>query len=85
MLHGDIKLSNIMFANDSDSSLKLIDFGMSRHVMPEDPPNRDMIGTPNYQAPEIIRGAYGLKADTWSLGTFVLFKFSHSNIELTPS
>lgn len=53
VVHGDIKLTNIMV--DSSRNIRLIDFGYSSSLSS----NRDLIanysGTPVYLAPEIIR------------------------------
>jgi serine/threonine protein kinase len=65
--HCDIKLSNIMFANDT---AKIIDFGMAQFI-------RDQVlltkyvGSINYMAPEIFAGAYNEQIDIWALGCVV--------------
>ncbi|CEO95782.1 non-specific serine/threonine protein kinase [Plasmodiophora brassicae] len=71
LVHGDIKLSNIMFADERDSSLRLIDFGMSQACQGGEP-LREIVGTPNYQSPDVISGSYSFPSDCWSLGV-VLF------------
>lgn len=72
IVHGDLKLSNIMFGDESDDSLRVIDFGLSQYRLDGSPPLTEMVGTPNYQAPEVVSGSYSFEADLWSLGV-VLF------------
>jgi serine/threonine protein kinase len=71
IVHGDIKLSNVMFADQTDESLRLIDFGMSQYC-PDGTVLTEMVGTPNYQSPDVISGTYSYESDCWSLGV-VLF------------
>lgn len=53
IVHGDLKLSNIMIS--SDHKIKLIDFGFS-NIVPGFEAKIDMYsGTPAYLAPEIIK------------------------------
>ena len=53
VVHGDIKLTNIMI--DSKRQIRLIDFGYSSCVESEDDFISNYSGTPVYLAPEIIR------------------------------
>eukprot|EP01128_Nolandella_sp_AFSM9_P012011 TRINITY_DN887_c4_g1_i1.p1 TRINITY_DN887_c4_g1~~TRINITY_DN887_c4_g1_i1.p1 ORF type:complete len:863 (+),score=241.71 TRINITY_DN887_c4_g1_i1:178-2589(+) len=65
--HRDLKPENLLFSDNSYSSLKLVDFGEAKSV--KKGPLRDYVGTPDYMAPEVLRGtAYGVKVDCWSLG-----------------
>lgn len=72
IFHLDIKLENFAFADNGE--LKLIDFGHSRKNNPESGMISAVVGTPNYQAPEISRGApfSGRMVDVFSLG-IILF------------
>jgi hypothetical protein len=72
--HGDIKPSNIGFAQDGPP--KLLDFGLTRAiaVLPGDqaeyiaPDRQPVSGTPAYLSPEVRRGApAGPALDTWAL------------------
>ena len=74
VIHRDIKPENFLFATEKkDSLLKAIDFGLSgfcgeREVLD------DIVGSPYFVAPEILKKAYDLKADEWSIGvlTYIL-------------
>jgi len=51
-VHRDLKPNNIMFANESINSLKILDFGLSaknNHIGEMD----DKVGTVIYMAPEL--------------------------------
>ncbi|MEI7902735.1 MAG: protein kinase [bacterium] len=65
LIHGDIKPGNIVL--DRDGNAKLVDFGLSGMT------RRDgygaLVGTPNYIAPELLRGATDThRSDLYSLG-----------------
>lgn len=67
--HGDIKPSNIGFAQDGPP--KLLDFGLSRAiaVVPGPIAGQPAGGTPAYLSPEVRRGEQaGPALDTWALG-----------------
>lgn len=66
LVHGDIKLENILLAGGS--KVLLSDFGLARH-----PPDDQLIncGTIEYAAPELISAEHGedpFKSDIWALG-----------------
>ena len=73
MIHRDIKPSNILL--NSDSCIKLCDFGLARSVAPTaarqtDPVMTDYVATRWYRAPEILFGApnYTKGVDVWAVG-----------------
>ena len=69
IIHRDIKLENILYGSpDSDSDVKIIDFGMSNRLQPGFHQLHSMVGTPYYLAPEVLSGTYGKECDVWSLG-----------------
>lgn len=74
--HCDLKPDNCIFANASeDAPLKIIDFGMAKHVANR-AYFRDFAGTPYYVAPEVLDGKFNESADCWSLG-IIMFVLLH--------
>lgn len=69
VIHRDLKLENFLFQDKgSDSDLKMIDFGLSKHFEEGDL-QTEKVGTPYSVAPEIILGkGYDEKCDVWSIG-----------------
>jgi calcium-dependent protein kinase len=77
----DLKLENLILENKKDNAnLKVIDFGTSRKVNPDEKLSR-RIGTvplfiskppqPYYMAPEVLNKSYNLKCDVWSCGVIL--------------
>jgi len=65
LVHGDIKPANIVL--DRDGNAKLVDFGLSGMMRHDGHGN--LVGTPHYLAPEILRGAPDShRTDIYSLG-----------------
>lgn len=73
MTHRDIKAENIIFCDKEDLKIMIIDFGTAQHFIPGTMMTQSF-GTPNYMAPEVIKGFYNEKCDLWSIGilTYVL-------------
>ncbi|CAH1798050.1 unnamed protein product [Owenia fusiformis] len=72
--HLDLKPENVMLLNKNSQNIKLIDFGLSR-VIKQGEFHRDMIGTPEFVAPEVINyDPLSLATDMWSIGiiTYIL-------------
>jgi len=68
IVHRDIKPENILFSVPGDyTSLKLIDFGLSTHHFTK----KQVVGSPYYMAPEIIKGNFSFKTDNWSIGVIL--------------
>ena len=81
MVHRDIKPSNLMLARQGDRAvIKVLDFGLAK-VKSESPADGtlthdgQMLGTPDFIAPEQIRNARGadIRADIYSLGCTLYF------------
>nr|XP_046912754.1 putative protein kinase C delta type homolog isoform X1 [Dermatophagoides farinae]XP_046912761.1 putative protein kinase C delta type homolog isoform X2 [Dermatophagoides farinae] len=71
IIYRDLKLDNVMVANDGH--IRLVDFGMCVGKMYREeflPSN--FCGTPEYMAPEIIKGIkYNHSVDYWALGVVI--------------
>ena len=67
--HRDIKLENFLVSIINDKpQIKLIDFGLSCYI-PENNLMNEIVGSPYYQAPEILEGnSYSKMVDMWSIG-----------------
>jgi len=76
--HRDLKPENFLLKfPDDDSSIKLIDFGLSRKLKDNELMS-DPNGTPFYIAPEILEGEYTEAVDNWSLGVILYIMLSGS-------
>ncbi|CAI5459916.1 unnamed protein product [Closterium sp. Yama58-4] len=68
VLHMDVKPENVLMCHRlDDTHIKLIDFGVATRFTPG-VPCREVLGTPEYIAPEVLKGSYGPPADLWSAG-----------------
>lgn len=65
--HRDLKLENILLPDQDYRDIKVIDLGLARTVT-EGEYLDDIVGTPYYIAPEMLKRKYGLKCDVWSVG-----------------
>ena len=71
VVHRDIKCANILIGKNG--ICKLTDFGGAKMVKEEVSVLTTMQGTPNWMAPEIIKGVGGSRfSDIWSVGCTVL-------------
>jgi serine/threonine protein kinase len=69
----DLKPENMVL--DAKGYCVLVDLGLAKQL---DGPTFTFCGTPDYIAPEIIRGTgYTLAVDYWSLGVLLVSTFSH--------
>ncbi|KAL5545665.1 hypothetical protein UlMin_005352 [Ulmus minor] len=76
VMHRDLKPENFLFVNEEeDSRLKAIDFGLSVFFKPGDV-FHDVVGSPFYVAPEVLRRCYGPEADIWSAGVILYILLS---------
>ncbi|XP_031403679.1 calcium-dependent protein kinase 24 [Punica granatum] len=71
VIHRDLKPENFLFANRTETSpLKAIDFGLSTFFEPGQR-FREIVGSPYYMAPEVLRRDYGPEVDVWSTGVIL--------------
>jgi MAP/microtubule affinity-regulating kinase len=68
--HRDLRLDNICL--DNRRTVKVIDFGFGHRYDPADPTMDVQCGTPQYSAPEVLRGdPYAPSVDVWSAGVIL--------------
>lgn len=71
VMHRDLKPENFLFANKKETSpLKAIDFGLSVFFKPGEHFN-EIVGSPYYMAPEVLKRNYGPEIDVWSAGVIL--------------
>lgn len=74
--HRDLKPENFLLTSKGEGGeLKLTDFGLGVFFKPGDR-FRDLVGSPYYVAPEVLRKNYGFEADMWSLGVILYILLS---------
>lgn len=70
IVYRDLKPENCLL--NANGHLVLTDFGLSKAIGPDDGECRSIIGTPEYMAPEIIKGEpYDYAVDWWLLGCVI--------------
>ncbi|KAF3774722.1 Calcium-dependent protein kinase [Nymphaea thermarum] len=76
VMHRDLKPENFLFADAREEApLKTIDFGLSVFYKPGDV-FFDVVGSPYYVAPEVLKKHYGPEADVWSAGVILYILLS---------
>ncbi|OAY71788.1 Calcium-dependent protein kinase 7 [Ananas comosus] len=71
VMHRDLKPENFLFADASETSpLKAIDFGLSVCFKPGERFS-EIVGSPYYMAPEVLKRNYGPEIDVWSAGVIL--------------
>ncbi|XP_062212083.1 calcium-dependent protein kinase 9-like isoform X2 [Phragmites australis] len=71
VMHRDLKPENFLYATKSeDAQLKAIDFGLSVFFRPGER-FTEIVGSPYYMAPEVLRRSYGPEVDIWSAGVIL--------------
>ena len=69
VVYRDLKPENILLS--AEGNIVITDFGLSKQLAP-DGSTQTFCGTPEYLAPEILKGSsHGTAVDWWSLGTFM--------------
>lgn len=71
VMHRDLKPENFLFGNKKENApLKAIDFGLSVIFKPGETFN-EIVGSPYYMAPEVLKRNYGPEVDVWSAGVIL--------------
>ncbi|XP_030521370.1 calcium-dependent protein kinase 10-like [Rhodamnia argentea] len=71
VMHRDLKPENFLFSNKKENSaLKAIDFGLSVFFKPGERFS-EIVGSPYYMAPEVLKRNYGPEVDVWSAGVIL--------------
>ncbi|KAI4324297.1 hypothetical protein L6164_023848 [Bauhinia variegata] len=71
VIHRDLKPENFLYADSSENSaLKTIDFGLSTFYE-KGQRFSEIVGSPYYMAPEVLRRNYGPEIDVWSTGVIL--------------
>ncbi|OWM90449.1 calcium-dependent protein kinase 10-like isoform X1 [Punica granatum] len=71
VMHRDLKPENFLFANKKENAaLKAIDFGLSVFFKPGERFS-EIVGSPYYMAPEVLKRNYGPEVDVWSAGVIL--------------
>ncbi|KAJ8566006.1 hypothetical protein K7X08_008582 [Anisodus acutangulus] len=71
VMHRDLKPENFLFSNKKETAaLKAIDFGLSIFFKPGERFN-EIVGSPYYMAPEVLKRHYGPEVDVWSAGVIL--------------
>ncbi|KAL6285328.1 hypothetical protein ACE6H2_009718 [Prunus campanulata] len=76
VMHRDLKPENFLFdSEEEDAALKATDFGLSVFYKPGETFS-DVVGSPYYVAPEVLRKHYGQESDVWSAGVILYILLS---------
>ncbi|GFY81380.1 calcium-dependent protein kinase 24 [Actinidia rufa] len=71
VIHRDLKPENFLYANTTENApLKAIDFGLSIFFESGDRFS-EIVGSPYYMAPEVLKRNYGQEVDVWSAGVIL--------------
>ncbi|KAF5961862.1 hypothetical protein HYC85_003071 [Camellia sinensis] len=71
VIHRDLKPENFLFGNKKETApLKAIDFGLSIFFKPGEH-FTEIVGSPYYMAPEVLKRNYGPEVDVWSAGVIL--------------
>ncbi|ONK75251.1 uncharacterized protein A4U43_C03F14930 [Asparagus officinalis] len=71
VMHRDLKPENFLFGNKKETApLKAIDFGLSVFFR-QGERFTEIVGSPYYMAPEVLKRNYGPEVDVWSAGVIL--------------
>ncbi|KAG4072395.1 hypothetical protein HA402_004327 [Bradysia odoriphaga] len=84
VIHRDLKPENIFMGIDTDSHLKIGDFGIAtEHKMVQSAVHTQSVGTPAYLAPEQHSGRYSKAVDLYALGV-ILYELLYPAMQPAP-
>ena len=85
--HLDLSLENVMFANEKELRIRLIDFGMAVEFENDGFIHRGVVGKRQYMAPEVFAGHSfdARKADVYSLGVCLFVMLTGTRPYFQPS
>ncbi|GAA0173054.1 non-receptor serine/threonine protein kinase [Lithospermum erythrorhizon] len=76
VMHRDLKPENFLFIDEKEEApLKTIDFGLSMFFKPGEKFS-EVVGSPYYVAPEVLKKDYGQECDIWSAGVIIYILLS---------
>ncbi|KAG9130960.1 hypothetical protein Leryth_006733 [Lithospermum erythrorhizon] len=76
VMHRDLKPENFLFIDEKEEApLKTIDFGLSVFFKPGEKFS-EVVGSPYYVAPEVLKKDYGQECDIWSAGVIIYILLS---------
>ena len=70
-MHRDLKTENMLFSHNK-KFVKLIDFGFANFCQKKTGLT-EVMGTPLYMSPEVLRGKYDKSCDLWSMGVVTYY------------
>jgi serine/threonine protein kinase len=69
IVHRDLKHQNILFVNNEEIDIKIIDFGLAKKYYKKSERHYEKCGTMYTMSPEALMGNYsGSSTDLWSIG-----------------
>lgn len=85
VIYRDMKPANVMI--QSDGHIRLLDFGISEIISPENPVIKEAVGTKGYAPPEQTRVGvpYDLRSDIYSLGLTMYYMLTGVNPAVYPT
>lgn len=76
VVHRDLKPENLIYDEENDNALKIIDFGTSVEYDKKKVQLKQMHGTSYYIAPEVLKQNYDERCDVWSIGVLMYILLS---------